>query len=33
MENYLKIMPNDLVAEQSVIGSCLIDTEAVIEAI
>lgn len=33
MENYLKIMPNDLEAEQSVIGSCLIDTEAVIEAI
>ena len=33
MENYLKIMPNDVEAEQSVIGSCLIDTEAVIESI
>lgn len=33
MENYFKIMPNDVEAEQSVIGSCLIDTEAVIESI
>ena len=32
MESYLKMMPNDVEAEQSVIGSCLIDTEAVIEA-
>lgn len=33
MENYMKVLPNDLEAEQSVLGSCLIDNNSITSSI